>query len=231
MLMNTGETPAWSKHGLLTTIGWGAGGEGKVVYCLEGSVFSAGATIQYLRDTLQIIESAAQSEQLALSVESSGGVYFVPAFAGLGAPYWDPYARGALVGLTRGSGRAEVVRAALEAVAFQTRDVLEAMVSDSGARLSELRVDGGMVANNFLMQFQADLLGVPVVRPVVSETTALGAAYLAGLAVGYWRDEEEIAANWAVDRVYEPSLSRETHDELYAGWKRAVARALRWEER
>jgi glycerol kinase len=228
MVMNTGEAPVSSKHRLLTTVGWGLGG--KVAYCLEGSVFSAGAAVQYLRDSLQIIESAAQSEQLALSVESSGGVYFVPAFAGMGAPYWDPYARGAIIGLTRGSGRAEVVRAALEAVAFQTRDVLEAMVSDSNASLSELRVDGGMVANNFLMQFQADLLGVPVVRPVVSETTALGAAYLAGLAVGYWRDEEEIQTNWAVDRVFTPSAHREAHDELYAGWKRAVERALHWEQ-
>jgi glycerol kinase len=228
MVMNTGEAPISSKHRLLTTVGWGL--DGKVVYCLEGSVFSAGAAIQYLRDSLQIIDSAAQSEQLALSVQSSGGVYFVPAFAGMGAPYWDPYARGTIIGLTRGSGRAEVARAALEAVAFQTRDVLEAMISDTNASLSELRVDGGMVSNNFLMQFQADLLGVPVMRPVVSETTALGAAYLAGLAVGYWRDEEEIKTNWAVDRVFTPSAHRETHEELYAGWKRAVERALHWEQ-
>ncbi len=228
MLMNTGQAPVLSSHQLLTTIGWGVGG--KVVYCLEGSVFSAGATVQYLRDSLRIIESAAQSEALALSVGSSGGVYFVPAFVGMGAPYWDPYARGAILGLTRGSGRAEIVRATLESVAYQTRDLLEAMIADSGTPLTELRVDGGMVANNFLMQFQADVLGVPVVRPVVVETTALGAAYLAGLAVGYWQSEEEIARNWSVGRVYTPSMNGATRDELYSGWSRAVERALRWEQ-
>jgi glycerol kinase len=228
MLMNTGTAPVASRHNLLTTVGWGVNGE--VTYCLEGSVFSAGAAVQYLRDSLRIIDTAAQSEELAVSVESSGGVFFVPAFVGMGAPYWDAYARGAILGLTRGSGRAEIVRATLEAVAYQTRDLLEAMSADSGARLTELRVDGGMVANNFLMQFQADILGVPVVRPVVTETTALGAAYLAGLAVGYWQDTNEIAHNWAVDRVYTPRLDEARRDELYAGWKRAVERALQWEQ-
>lgn len=228
MLMNTGETPVTSKHNLLTTIGWGL--DGKVTYCIEGSVFIAGAAVQYLRDTLQIIESAAQTEQLAASISSSGGVYFVPAFTGMGAPYWDPYARGAIVGLTRGSGRAEIVRAALEAVAYQTRDLLEAMVADSGAPLNELRVDGGMVANNFLMQFQADILDVPVVRPVVSETTALGAAYLAGLAVGYWPGVNEISHNWEAGRVFTPNMTGGDRDKAYGGWRRAVERALRWEK-
>ncbi len=226
MLMNTGDHPVSSNHNLLATVGWGVGG--KVVYCLEGSVFSAGAAVQYLRDSLQIIESAAQSEELALSVESSGGVYVVPAFTGLGAPYWDPYARGAILGLTRGSGRAEIVRATLESVAYQTRDLLEAMLADSGTQLTELRVDGGMVANNFLMQFQADILGVSVVRPMVAETTALGAAYLAGLAAGYWESEEEIARNWQVDRVFTPTMDQDTRHELYLGWRRAVQRALGW---
>ncbi len=226
MLMNTGQAPRLSKHNLLATIGWGINGQ--TTYCLEGSVFSAGAAIQYLRDSLQIINSAAQSEEIATSVESSAGVYFVPAFAGMGAPYWDPYARGAILGLTRGSGRAEIVRATLESVAYQTRDVLEAMVADSGTDLKELRVDGGMVANNFLMQFQADILGVQVVRPQVTETTALGAAYLAGLAVGYWQNLEEIARNWSVERVFEPTIDEARRDELYHGWGRAVERALRW---
>ena len=228
MLMNTGEMPVASKHNLLATVGWSVGG--KTTYCLEGSVFSAGAAVQYLRDSLGIIESAAQSEELASSVESSGGVYFVPAFAGLGAPYWDAYARGAILGLTRGSGRGEIARATLESVAYQTRDLLEAMLADSGAGLTELRVDGGMVANNLLMQFQADILGVPVVRPVVTETTALGAAYLAGLAVGYWQSLEEIARNWSVDRIFSPAIDQAHRDELYQGWRRAVERALGWKQ-
>jgi glycerol kinase len=228
MLMNTGERPVTSSHNLLTTIGWGLGG--KVVYCLEGSVFITGAAVQYLRDSLKIIDSPAETEALASSVQSTGGVYFVPAFAGMGAPYWDPYARGAILGLTRGSGRAEIVRAALEATAYQTRDVLDAMVADSGVELAELRVDGGMVPNNFLMQFQADILSVPVVRPVVSETTALGAAYLAGLAVGYWQSLEEIARNWTVDRRFTPALDEEHRERMYAGWRKAVQRALQWDE-
>ncbi len=228
MLMNTGEKAVPSKNNLLTTIGWGLGG--KVIYCLEGSVFITGAAVQYLRDSLRIIENAAESEALAMSVESSGGVYVVPAFVGLGAPYWDQYARGAILGLTRGSGRAEITRATLESVAFQTRELLEAMVSDSGVQLTELRVDGGMVNNNFLMQFQADILGVPVERPQVAETTALGAAYLAGLAVGYWKDQDEISKNWALDRKFEPNMDQATRERLYKGWKKAVQRALQWEE-
>ncbi|MDQ5822695.1 MAG: glycerol kinase GlpK [Chloroflexota bacterium] len=228
MLMNTGPVAVSSKHNLLTTIGWGLGGE--ITYCLEGSVFSAGAAVQYLRDSLRIIDTAAQTEDLALSVESSGGVYFVPAFVGMGAPYWDSYARGAILGLTRGSGRAEIVRAALESVAYQTRDVLEAMIADSGEALTELRVDGGMVVNNFLMQFQADILGVRVVRSAVGETTALGAAYLAGLAVGYWQSEEDIARNWSAAEVYEPQMDHASREELYSNWQRAVERSLRWEQ-
>jgi glycerol kinase len=227
MLMNTGETPVPSKNNLLTTIGWGL--NGKVIYCLEGAVFITGAAVQYLRDSLKIIDSAAETEALAMSVESSGGVYVVPAFVGLGAPYWDQYARGAILGLTRGSGRAEIVRATLESVAYQVRELLEAMVADSGVDLKELRVDGGMVANNFLMQFQADIVGVPVERPVVAETTALGAAYLAGLAVGYWKDTGEVTQNWALDRKFTPSMDEATRAKLYSGWKRAVQRALKWE--
>jgi len=228
LLMNTGESPVESQNHLLTTIGWGL--NGKVTYCLEGSIFVAGAAIQYLRDSLRILDTAAESEALATSVQSSGGVYFVPAFVGLGAPYWDPYARGALLGLTRGSGRAEIARAALEAVAYQTRDLLDAMAADSGTPLSDLRVDGGMVANDFLMQFQADILGAPVERPQVAETTALGAASLAGLAVGFWKDTSEIRSNWTLDRRFEPVMADADRDRSYAGWKRAVARAQAWEQ-
>ena len=226
LLMNTGETPRESRHNLLTTIGWGL--NGKVTYCLEGSVFAAGAAIQYLRDSLGIIATAAESEALARSVESTGGVYFVPAFVGLGAPYWDPHARGALLGLTRGSGRAEIARAALEAVAYQTRDLLQAMTADSGVPLGGLRVDGGMVANDFLMQFQADILGVPIERPQVAETTALGAASLAGLAVGFWGSAEDIRSNWSLDRRFEPAMGEAERERLYTGWKRAVARSQAW---
>jgi len=228
MLMNTGENPVPSKNNLLTTIGWGL--NGKVTYCLEGSVFISGAAVQYLRDSLKIIDSAAESEALATSVKDSGGVYVVPAFVGLGAPYWDQYARGAILGLTRGSGRAEITRATLESVAYQTRDVIEAMEADSGVSLKELRVDGGMVNNNFLMQFQADTLGVPVERPVVAETTALGAAYLAGLAVGYWESTDDIRQNWALDRRFEPDMDEGSRDKMYKGWKKAVQRALAWED-
>jgi glycerol kinase len=226
--MNTGSKPVTSKNNLLTTIGWGLNNE--VTYCLEGSIFVTGAAVQYLRDSLQIIGSAHESEALASSVTSSGGVYVVPAFVGLGAPYWDQYARGAILGLTRGSGRAEITRATLESVAYQTRDVLEAMQADSGVTLTELRVDGGMVANNFLMQYQADILGVPVERPQVAETTALGAAYLAGLAVGYWKDLNEVKQNWALDRKFEPQMDAAARDAAYAGWKKAVQRALDWEQ-
>ena len=248
MLMNTGPTPKESTNGLLTTIAWGLrSAEQRVLsaessasysalstqhsaltYALEGSIFVTGAAVQWLRDGLGIIATAAETEALAASVADTGGVYLVPAFAGLGAPYWDPYARGTIVGLTRGSGRAEIVRATLEAVAYQTRDVLDLMRSESGIAVSQLRVDGGMVANDFLMQFQADILGVPVQRPKVTETTALGAAYLAGLAAGYWRNQEEIAANWAVDRTFEPHMGEDERAHLYAGWRRAIERARRW---
>ncbi|MDI3341016.1 MAG: glycerol kinase GlpK [Sphaerobacter sp.] len=227
MLMNIGEQPRASKSGLLTTIAWGA--NGKVIYALEGSIFITGAAIQWLRDSLQIIANAAESEALAAQIDSNNGVYFVPAFVGLGAPYWDAYARGTIVGLTRGAGRAELARAALESVAYQTRDVLEAMQTDTGIEFKELRVDGGMVANNFLMQFQADIIGKPVERPEVAETTALGAAYLAGLAVGFWKDEQDIAQNWQLDRRFEPQMAEAERERLYAGWKRAVERARDWE--
>ncbi|HEY8488818.1 MAG TPA: glycerol kinase GlpK [Thermaerobacter sp.] len=228
VLMNTGEKPARSEHGLITTVAWGV--DGKVEYALEGSIFIAGAVVQWLRDELKIIEKAADTEPLARSVDDTGGVYLVPAFAGLGAPYWDPYARGTIVGITRGTSRAHLARAALEAIAYQTRDVLGAMEADSGLTLSALRVDGGAVVNNFLMQFQADLLGVPVDRPVVNETTALGAAYLAGLAVGFWRNREEIEQFWQRDRRFEPAMPEDERERLYAGWKRAVERARGWEE-
>src|SRR5487761_1954098 len=223
LLLNTGSQAVISKSGLLTTIGWGIGG--KITYCLEGSIFITGAAVQWLRDSLQIISTAAETEALVASISSTGGVYLVPAFVGLGAPYWDQYARGAIVGLTRGSGRAEIARAALEAAAYQTRDVVTAMEADSGVTLKNLRVDGGMVANNWLMQFQADILNAPVQRPVVAETTALGAAYLAGLAVNYWESLQDISDNWAVDRVFTPTMSEPQRTKLYAGWKRAVDRA------
>ncbi|MGA7671659.1 MAG: glycerol kinase GlpK [Nitrolancea sp.] len=226
MLMNIGDTPVTSTTGLLTTIAWSIGGE--ITYALEGSIFVTGAAVQWLRDGLGIIEQVAESDALAASIESTGGVYLVPAFAGLGAPYWDPYARGTLVGLTRGSGRAEIVRATLESVAYQTRDVLEIMQHDTNIDLKELRVDGGMVANEFLMQFQADVIGKPVERPLVSETTALGAAYLAGLAVGFWNSLEEIANNWHLDRRFEPTMAVDDREVLYHDWKRAVDRSRYW---
>ncbi|HEV2236334.1 MAG TPA: glycerol kinase GlpK, partial [Ktedonobacterales bacterium] len=228
LLMNTGAEAKDSRSGLLTTIGWSVGG--KVTYCLEGSVFIAGAAVQWLRDSLKLIASAAETETLAASVADTGGVYLVPAFVGLGAPYWDQYARGTIVGLTRGSGRAEIARAALEAAAYQTRDVVAAMAADSGIPLTALRVDGGMVANNWLMQFQADVLNVRVERPVVAETTALGAAYLAGLAVGYWSGLDDIRRNWALDRAFAPALDEPRRERLYHGWLRAVERARGWAE-
>ncbi|PZN09466.1 glycerol kinase GlpK [Thermaerobacter composti] len=228
VLMHTGERPARSEHGLITTVAWGI--DGKVEYALEGSIFIAGAVVQWLRDELKIIDKAADTEPLARSVEDTGGVYLVPAFAGLGAPYWDPYARGTIVGITRGTGRAHLARAALESIAYQTRDVLGAMEADSGLTLSALRVDGGAVVNDFLMQFQADVLGVPVDRPVVNETTALGAAYLAGLAVGFWKSREEIEQFWQRDRRFEPAMPEDVRERLYAGWRRAVERAKGWEE-
>jgi glycerol kinase len=225
MLMNTGEQAVPSAD-LLTTIAWGV--DGRVNYALEGSVFIAGAAIQWLRDEIGLLDSSAQSESLAASVQDTGGVYFVPALVGLGAPYWDPYARGTIVGLTRGSGRAHVARAALEAIAYQTRDVLESMRRDSGIALEVLGVDGGAAVNNLLCKFQADILGVPVERPVVAETTALGAAYLAGLAIGFWEDTAEIARNHKIERRFTPAMSPATRDGLYEGWLRAVERSRGW---
>ncbi|HEY3080522.1 MAG TPA: glycerol kinase GlpK [Chloroflexota bacterium] len=226
LLMQTGERAIPSEGGLLTTVAWGIGQVTE--YALEGSVFIAGAALQWLRDELKIIESAAESEALAASVHDTGGVYLVPAFTGLGAPYWDQRARGALVGLTRGAGRAQIVRAALEAIAYQVRDVVDLMARESGLPLGELRADGGAAVNNLLCQLQADVLGAPVVRPRVTETTALGAAYLAGLAVGYWSSREQIAELWAVDRRFGPQMPSERRERLYRGWQRAVERARDW---
>src|SRR5260221_527190 len=226
LLMNTGGEAAASRHRLLSTVAWQRGG--RTSYALEGSVFIAGAAIQWLRDGLGIIERAADIEALAASVPDTGGVYFVPALSGLGAPYWDPHARGTLLGITRGTTKAHIARAALEAIAFQSAELIEAMAADSGIALTELRVDGGATANNLLMQTQANLLGVPVVRPRVTETTALGAAYLAGLAVGFWKDEAEIAALWSRERVFDPQLSRDAAGARLAEWKRAVGRSRDW---
>jgi glycerol kinase len=229
MLLNTGGTPMPSQNGLLTTVGWQI--DGQTTYCLEGAVFIAGAVVQWLRDGLKAIPASADVERLAAQVQDSGGVYLVPAFVGLGAPHWDAYARGTIVGLTRDSGVAHVARAALDSMAYQTRDVLDAMQKDSGVPLAQLKVDGGAAVNNGLMQFQADILGVPVQRPVVAETTALGAAYLAGLAVGYWKDQADVTRNWALDREFRPTLEVAERERLYARWKKAVTRALDWEER
>jgi glycerol kinase len=224
MLMNTGEKAVASKNGLLTTIAWGV--DGKVEYALEGSIFVAGAAIQWLRDGLKLIEKSSDSEKHALAVDSTDGVYMVPAFVGLGAPYWDMEARGAIFGLTRGTTEDHLIRAALESLAYQTRDVLEAMEADSGIRLQKLAVDGGAVANNFLMQFQSDILNTEVERPRVNETTALGAAYLAGLAVGYWGSKEDIVNNKVVERSFSPDMAEELRQSLYAGWKQAVTATM-----
>jgi glycerol kinase len=226
MLMHTGGDIVHSKNQLLTTSAAQADGEPQ--YALEGSVFIAGAVVQWLRDGLGIIQSAADAERLATGVADNGGVYFVPAFAGLGSPHWDPYARGSISGLTRGSTAAHIARAALEGIAYQTADVLDAMQSDSGIAITELRVDGGAARNDFLMQFQADMLGVSVVRPKVTETTALGAAYLAGLAVGYWKNAEAIDGQWQVERRFEPVMAREDARVMRTAWKRAVERAKGW---
>jgi glycerol kinase len=215
-----------SRSGLVTTLA--ASLEARPEYALEGSIFVAGAAIQWLRDGLQVIASSAESEALARSVPDTGGVVFVPAFVGLGAPHWDMYARGAILGITRGTTRAHLVRAALEAIAYQSREVLAAAMADAGLSLDELRVDGGAAANDFLMQFQADALACPVVRPVVRETTALGAAYLAGLAVGFWSGREEIARNWAEERRFMPAMAADRREELFAAWRRAVSRAAGW---
>jgi glycerol kinase len=228
MLLNTGDVPVPSKNNLLTTIGWSV--DGKVTYCLEGSVFIAGAVVQWLRDGLGIIRSSAEIERLAAAVPDSGGVYFVPAFVGLGAPHWDPYARGTILGISRGTTAAHLARAALEAIAYQTCDVLRAMQRDAGIELRELKVDGGAAVNRQLLQFQADLLGVRVQRPVVTETTALGAAYLAGLAVGYWHDTAEIARNWRLDCEYQPKMPLPQRESLYRRWQEAVRRSQDWAE-
>ncbi|WP_312521620.1 glycerol kinase GlpK [Anaerospora sp.] len=228
MLMNTGDTLYDSKNGLLTTIAWGL--DGKVEYALEGSIFIAGAAIQWLRDGLKILEAAPDSEYFAQKVSDADGVYVVPAFVGLGAPYWDMKARGAILGLTRGTSKAHIVRATLDSLAYQTKDVLSAMEADSNIKLQALKVDGGAVANNLLMQFQADILGVPVDRPQVTETTALGAAYLAGLAVGFWSNKEDLVKNWQLDARFEPKMEEGQRDKLYKGWQKAVKRSMDWED-
>jgi len=228
LLLNTGRQAVASQCGLLTTVAWQLADGDAVTYALEGSVFIAGAAIQWLRDGLGIITHAAESQALAGDVADSGGVYFVPAFVGLGAPYWDAYARGTIVGLTRGTDRRHLVRAALEAICYQSRDLLEAMAADSGIRLQALRADGGAAANDLLLQLQADLLGVTVQRPAITETTALGAAYLAGLAVGYWSGLDEIATQWRAEAEFIPAMPAQQRDALYAGWQRAVERARGW---
>ena len=226
MLMNTGEKPVFSENGLVTTIAWGL--DGKVEYALEGSIFVAGAAIQWLRDELKLLEKASDSEALAQMVPDTNGCYVVPAFTGLGAPHWDQYARGAIVGLTRGVNRYHVIRATLDSLCYQTNDVLKAMEADSGIKLAALKVDGGACANNYLMQTQADLINAPVKRPCCVETTAMGAAYLAGLAVGYWKDKEEVRLNWAIDRTFEPQIDAAKREEMVHGWDKAVKRSFGW---
>lgn len=228
LLMNTGEKPVKSENGLLTTISWGI--NGKVEYALEGSIFMGGASVQWLRDELRMIKTSADSEEYASRVEDTNGVYVVPAFTGLGAPYWDMYARGAIVGLTRGAKKEHIIRATLESIAYQTKDVLEAMQNDSGMELKALKVDGGASNNNFLMQFQSDILNVKIDRPKIVETTALGAAYLAGLAVGFFENKEDIKKKWICDREFVPQMDDEKREKSYNGWKRAVERSLAWEE-
>lgn len=226
LLMNTGEKPVFSKNGLVTTIAWGL--NGKVNYALEGSIFVAGAAIQWLRDELHLIDTSADSEYMAGKVEDTNGCYVVPAFTGLGAPHWDQYARGTIVGITRGVNKYHIIRATLESLAYQTYDVLKAMQEDSGIRLSALKVDGGASANNFLMQFQADILGAPVNRPVCVETTAMGAAYLAGLAVGYWSSKEDVIKNWQISKVFNPQMEQEEKEKRIRGWNKAVKYSYGW---
>jgi glycerol kinase len=228
ILMNAGQEPKFSQNNLLTTIAWCIGG--KVEYALEGSVFTAGAAVQWLRDELGIIKNAAETERLAMAVENTNGVYIVPAFVGLGAPYWDPYARGAIIGLTRGANKKHVVRAVLESIAYQSRDVLEVMEQDSGVAIPELRADGGAAANNFLMQFQSDILGIPVVRPEVTETTARGVAFLAGLEVGVWKDKKDLEQIWKEDKKFIPKMDKRLRDEKYKLWQKAVYRSTNWIE-
>jgi glycerol kinase len=229
MLLNTGEKPVLSKAGLLTTLGYKIGDQ-KAVYALEGSIAITGALIQWLRDNLGLIQSSAEVEALAKSVEDNGGIYFVPAFSGLYAPYWKSDARGVIAGMTRYVNKGHIARAALEATAYQTREVLDAMEADSGVKLSALKVDGGMVFNELLMQFQADVLDVPVIRPKVAETTALGAAYAAGLAVGFWKDYDELRSNWGKDKEWQPAMDTELRKKLYSSWKKAVTRSFDWVE-
>lgn len=226
LLMNTGEKPVFSKNGLVTTIAWGL--DGKVTYALEGSIFVAGAAIQWLRDEMRFIDSSQDSEYMARKVDDTNGCYVVPAFTGLGAPYWDQYARGSIVGITRGVNKYHIIRATLESLAYQTNDVLEAMKADSGISLASLKADGGASANNLLMQMQADISGAPVERPVCVETTAMGAAYLAGLAVGYWTDKEDVIQNWASERVFKPEISDELREKKVKQWKKAVTYAFDW---
>lgn len=227
LLMNTGKEMVLSDNGLLTTISWGV--DGKVEYALEGSIFIGGAVVQWLKDELKLISDVRDSEYFASKVEDSNGVYVVPAFVGLGAPYWDMYARGTILGLTRGANRNHIIRASLESIAYQTRDVLDAMQLDSGIELQRLKVDGGAVNNDFLMQFQSDILAVPVERPKVTEITALGAAYLAGLAVGFWKSRDEISKKWKVDRTFTPTMKEKVRYENYKGWKKAIERSQKWE--
>jgi glycerol kinase len=229
MLMNTGEKPVPSNSGLLTTLGYKLGGQ-NAIYALEGSIAITGALVQWLRDNLGLIEKSADVESLARTVADNGGIYFVPAFSGLFAPYWRSDARGAIVGMTRYVNRGHIARAALEATAYQTREVLEAMEKDSGVKLTSLKVDGGMVFNELLMQFQADILSVPVIRPKVAETTALGAAYAAGLAVGFWKNFDELRANWGRDKEWLPQMEIDTRQSLYSTWKKAVTRTFDWVE-
>jgi glycerol kinase len=226
LLMNTGEKPVFSDNGLVTTIAWGI--DGKVTYALEGSIFVAGAAIQWLRDEMQLIESSQESEYMAQKVEDTNGCYVVPAFTGLGAPYWDQYARGAIVGLTRGVNKYHIIRATLESLAYQVNDVLRVMEEDSGIQLSSLKVDGGASANNFLMQTQANLSNAPVKRPQCVETTAMGAAYLAGIAVGYWKSKEEVLENWEIDRAFYPDLEEQTREAMLRGWRKAVRCSYGW---
>jgi len=228
MLLNTGSTAVPSKNGLLTTVAWRIGS--KTTYCLEGAVFIAGAAVQWVRDGLKAIQSSADVEALTATVDDADGVYLVPAFVGLGAPYWDPYARGLIIGITRNTSIGHIARATVDSMAYQTRDVLELMQSEAGIQLSALKVDGGAAANNALLQFQSDLLGVPVRRPMVAETTALGAAYLAGLAVGYWNGPEDVTRNWALEREFTPVMEADRRESLYKGWKKAVSRSRDWQE-
>lgn len=224
--MNTGEKPVFSDNGLLTTIAWGL--DGKINYALEGSIFVAGAAIQWLRDEMRLIDSSEDSEYMANKVPDTNGCYVVPAFTGLGAPHWDPYARGTIVGITRGVSKYHIIRATLESLAYQVNDVLKAMEADSGITLSSLKVDGGASANDFLMQAQADISNAPVNRPRCVETTAMGAAYLAGLAVGYWKNKEEVLQNWAIDRIFMPGIPEEEREKKIRGWNRAVRYSYHW---